>query len=282
LYPEWANNISTVMQGGQLIQKIKHELINPLPGKPPRYDNIIIMVGEDQANMNIANALMKAVNKFQGYEHVKVTLEPTPRGTGIKFTNLRKILSDPNATPEQQLALWQRDFDVAKLGQDWIKHLMDLTKQGMGLPINIKQANKVIREMRAQEFTRKPLAEGDIPADLNRLPNKSITSAIKGGLSLPGISQNKSNGSPYQGYRFGLAMASADGKGNNPTPAAGAMSGDPLVSVYTQEEYDMVKQAAKDVMAGPIRKLSSMSSEEVSDVNKTSPVAKPKRNKYGV
>jgi hypothetical protein len=282
LYPEWANNISTVMQGGQIIQKIKHELINPLPGKPPRYDNIIIMVGEDQANMNIANALMKAVNKFQGYEHVKVTLEPTPRGTGIKFTNLRKILSDPNATPEQQLALWERDFDVAKLGKDWIKHLMDLTKQGMGLPINIKQANKVIREMRAQEFTRKPLAEGDIPADLNRLPNKSVTAAIKGGLSIPGISINKANGSPYQGYRFGIAMAGADGKGNNPTPAAGAIAGDPLLSVYTQEEYDMVKQAAKDVMAGPIKKLSSMNSEEVSDVNKTSPVAKPKRNKYGI
>ena len=282
LYPEWANNISTVMQGGQIIQKIKHELINPLPGKPPRYDNIIIMVGEDQANMNIANALMKAVNKFQGYEHVKVTLEPTPRGTGIKFTNLRKILSDPNATPEQQLSLWQRDFDVAKLGQDWIKNLMDLTKKGMGLPINIKQANKVIREMRAQEFTRRKLAEGDIPADLKKMQDPSVVAAVKGGMSIPGISSNKSNGNPYTGYRFGIAMASADGRGNNSAPAAGAMAGDPLLSVFTQEEYEIVKQAAKDVMAGPIKKLSSMTSDEVPDTNKTSIVAKPKRNKYGV
>ena len=134
MYPEYAKNISGTQQGGSLMQKIKHELINPLPGKPPRYDNVIIMVGEDQASMPIAGALMKAVNKFQGYEHVKVSLEPTPRGTGMSFTKLRNILKDPNATPEQQYAVWAKGFDEAKLGKDWILHLMDITKKGMGVP----------------------------------------------------------------------------------------------------------------------------------------------------
>ena len=134
MYPAYAKNISTVTQeGGSLMQKIKHELINPQPGKPPRYDNIIIMVGEDQAKMNIANALMKAVNKFPGYEHVKVSLEATPRGTGMSFTKLRNILKDPNATPEQQYALWAQGFDEKKLGKDWILHLMDIARQGMGI-----------------------------------------------------------------------------------------------------------------------------------------------------
>ena len=134
MYPEYAKNISGTQQGGSLMQKIKHELINPLPGKPPRYDNVIIMVGEDQASMPIAGALMKAVNKFQGYEHVKVSLEVTPRGTGMSFTKLRNILKDPNATPEQQYALWAKGFDEAKLGKNWILHLMDITKKGMGVP----------------------------------------------------------------------------------------------------------------------------------------------------
>jgi hypothetical protein len=139
MYPDYAKNISTVTQeGGSLMQKIKHELINPLPGKPPRYDNVVIMVGEDQAGMNIASALMKAVTKFQGYEHVKVTLEPTPRGTGMSFTKLRNILKDPNATPDQQFAEWAKGFDVNKLGKDWILHLMDITRQGMGIK-NIQQ-----------------------------------------------------------------------------------------------------------------------------------------------
>ena len=132
LYPEYANNISTVQAGGQLIQKIKHELINPLPGKPPRYDNIIIMVGEDRAGMNMPAALMKAVNKFQGYEHVKVSLDVTPRGTGISGTALRNSLK--NDSPEKALAFWSNAFDVNKLGKDWILHLMDITKKGMGIP----------------------------------------------------------------------------------------------------------------------------------------------------
>ena len=148
MYPEYAKQISTVTQeGGSLLQKIKHELINPLPGKPPRYDNVIIMVGEDQAGMNIANALMKAVNKFQGYEHVKVSLEVTPRGTGMSFTKLRNILKDPNATPEQQYQTWAEGFDEKKLGKDWILHLMDLTRKGMGIkepvPQQVAQSNKV-------------------------------------------------------------------------------------------------------------------------------------------
>jgi hypothetical protein len=148
MYPEYAKQISTVTQeGGSLLQKIKHELINPLPGKPPRYDNIIIMVGEDQAGLNMPQALMKAVNKFQGYEHVKVSLEATPRGTGMSFTKLRNILKDPDATPEQQYQTWAEGFDEKKLGKDWILHLMDLTRKGMGIQPKkepaVQQPNKV-------------------------------------------------------------------------------------------------------------------------------------------
>ena len=137
LYPQYSKNISAVtMEGGSLMQKIKHELINPLPGKPPRYDNIVIMVGEDQAKMPIANALMKAVNKFQGYEHVKAHLEVTPRGTGMSFTKLRNVLKDGN--PNEQYTMWNDafnggEFGAKKLPPEWIKHLMDVTKKGMGI-----------------------------------------------------------------------------------------------------------------------------------------------------
>lgn len=160
MYPEYAKNISGTQQGGSLMQKIKHELINPLPGKPPRYDNVIIMVGEDQASMPIAGALMKAVNKFQGYEHVKVSLEPTPRGTGMSFTKLRNILKDPKATPDQQYALWAKGFDEAKLGKDWILHLMDITRKGMGVPQQpAVQPAPVVAERLSVALIRPNLAE---------------------------------------------------------------------------------------------------------------------------
>jgi hypothetical protein len=138
LYPQYAKNISTVTQeGGSLIQKIKHELINPMPGKPPKYDNIVIMVGEDRANMNMPAVLMKAVNKFQGYEHVKVSLGVTPRGTGISGTMLRNTIK--NDPPERALAVWSNAFDVKKLGEAWIKHLIDITKKGMGIATDVPQ-----------------------------------------------------------------------------------------------------------------------------------------------
>jgi hypothetical protein len=132
--------------------------------------------------------------------------------------------------------------------------------------------------MRAREFISE-----DIPANPKQL-DKSITAAVKGGLSIPGISINKSNGNPYQGYRFGIAMASAhsDKNKSEPTPAAGALAGDPLLSMFTQEEYDIVRNAAKAAMAGPVKKLSSMQSTETGDTNTASPVAKRKKNRYGV
>jgi hypothetical protein len=60
------------------------------------------------------------------------------------------------------------------------------------------------------------------------------------------------------------------------------IGGDPLISSYTEEEYDMVKAAALQVGAGKIQNWSGKRSEEIADVNKTSAVAKIKRNKYGI
>jgi hypothetical protein len=155
MYPQYANNISAVTQeGGTLMQKIKHELINPQPGKPPRYDNIIIMVGADQAKMPIAQALMKAVNKFQGYEHVKVMLEPTARGTGMSFTQLRNSLK--TGTQAEQFNIWNNAFNSGGYGAKplpatWIKHLMQAARAGMGLTTNktesqLKTLNQLIKE----------------------------------------------------------------------------------------------------------------------------------------
>jgi hypothetical protein len=151
MYPQYKNNISAVTQeGGTLMQKIKHELINPMPGKPPRYDNIVIMVGEDQAKMPIAQALMKAVNKFPGYEHVKVSLEATPRGTGMSFTQIRNALKQ--GTPAEQFNVWNNAFNDPEFGakplpKSWIEHLMTVSKQGMGLKEGtLKTLNQLIKE----------------------------------------------------------------------------------------------------------------------------------------
>jgi hypothetical protein len=144
LYPEYAKNISAVtMEGGSLLQKVKHELINPLPGKPPRYDTIYIVVGKDREKManDMSAALMKAVNKFEGYEHVRVIPFVTGRnedegGTGVSGTALRNAIK--TQSPEKAFAIWSNAFNKGHFGAkplpaEWIKHLMDTAKKRMGI-----------------------------------------------------------------------------------------------------------------------------------------------------
>ena len=103
--------------------------------------------------------------------------------------------------------------------------------------------------------------------------------ALSNTISIPGISMNKSNGSSYAQYRFGLALAGAP---DFPNKAAGAIAGDPLLSAYTEEELAMVNAAAKMVGAGEVKRMTNNRSEEMSNTNKQSPVPARKKNKYGV
>lgn len=120
--------------------------------------------------------------------------------------------------------------------------------------------------MRAREF----IGEGvvDTPASTKNLA-KEIVAPIKGALSMPEISNNKAGGSPYLQWRFGIAMAGAP---DFPTPPAGPMAGDPLISTYTDVDLEIVNKAAKMVGAGKIVQLTNNRSCEISDTNKTSPV----------
>jgi hypothetical protein len=119
--------------------------------------------------------------------------------------------------------------------------------------------------MRAKEF----INESDTPANLKKAPADQRM-AMKGAISIPAISINKANGSPYLAYRFGLAMAGAP---DYPTAAAGAIAGDPLLASYTDAELEIINAAAKMVGAGKVKKLSSNRSEELSNTNTVSPVA---------
>lgn len=101
--------------------------------------------------------------------------------------------------------------------------------------------------------------------------------AIQNAQTFP--AQNMSTGSAYMNYRFGIAMAGAP---EYPTKADNWIGGDPLISTYSEEEMKMINAAAKQVGSGHAQKWSGKRSQEVADVNKTSIVAKPKKNKYGI
>jgi len=116
------------------------------------------------------------------------------------------------------------------------------------------------------------ITEGDIGASGKKLHHDQL-SALKGAVSMPAISMNKSNGSAYEQYRFMIATGLVDGKGTGEfMEPAGAMAGDPLLTCYTDEEFDMIKDAAKMLGVGPVNQLSNQKSLESGEVHKVSPV----------
>lgn len=89
--------------------------------------------------------------------------------------------------------------------------------------------------------------------------------------------------SDYVAYRLGQAMACTDGKTAPDIDPKSWIGKRKSIHPYTDIEQEMFKQAAKvvganykDLTKGDMRSL------ELETTNTVSPVAKPKRNKYGV
>jgi len=124
--------------------------------------------------------------------------------------------------------------------------------------------------MRAKEFI--------IETGMKKI-SKDQKASMKNASTLPAL--NQSTGSSYMNYRMGIALAGAP---DYPTKMAADnwIGGDPLISSYTDEEFEMVKKAAEQVGAGTIQNWSGKRSQETADVQKVSPVAVIKKNKYGV
>ena len=89
--------------------------------------------------------------------------------------------------------------------------------------------------------------------------------------------------SDYVQYRLGMAVASADGCSPMQIDATSWIGKKKSAHPYSKEEAEMLKQAYKAVGAD-YKDLNhgDMESKELDTINKTSPVAAPKRNKYGV
>jgi hypothetical protein len=107
--------------------------------------------------------------------------------------------------------------------------------------------------------------------------SKDQKGAIKSATTFP--DQNMSTGSAYKGWRFGIALAGAP---EYPTKADNWIGGDPLLAPYTKEEMDIINYASQQVGDGSKQTWSNSRSQEMDNVQKVSPTAKPKKNKYGI
>ena len=144
LYPEYANNIQVWDPRGTPMKKVEKDLV--LPAESP-YNKVILLVGDDryEGMKNWMDSLEKrmkdpeAIAKYGGtqnqvdFETVRTERDPNKGGTGISFTQLRNKLKEPNTSEQDKLNYWMQAFDGETLGQDWVKHLMDVTAKNMGI-----------------------------------------------------------------------------------------------------------------------------------------------------
>lgn len=89
--------------------------------------------------------------------------------------------------------------------------------------------------------------------------------------------------SDYTMYRLSMALAMSNGRDPIDIDPKSWIGKTKAAFPYTQEEVDMLKQSYKAVGAS-YQDLNhgDIDSEELKTINRISPVAKPKKNKYGV
>lgn len=128
--------------------------------------------------------------------------------------------------------------------------------------------------MRIKDIIIEGKAHGDVPKDLE---DKS-----RGGISLTRDVGGYDR--VYHMNRMMMAMAMADGKSSKPVDmdAASWYEKYNIVFPYSDVEHMMVNQAIATIPTDKKGLIARGKSEESKDTAKTSPVAKPKKNKYGV
>lgn len=115
---------------------------------------------------------------------------------------------------------------------------------------------------------------------------KDVAAAIPSAFVIPKLP----NQDPYKQYRFGLALAAARAKKakdqeNTPEFSSESLWGENAVIIsYSNTTKDIIDDALKHVglSSSDKKQITTTGSNETTDVEHGSPVAKPKRNRWGV
>ena len=112
-----------------------------------------------------------------------------------------------------------------------------------------------------------------------KLTRKKLTKSAKNAIpDMNSYDYLDNNSHPYMSYRFGVALASSP---DNEITPRGPIGSDFTIVDYTDAERKIRKGAEKNLGIKSSRSTGK-GSVETDTVNKTSPVAKPKKNQYGV
>ena len=263
------------------------------------YTKCTVVVGADQVN---ALSYVKKYNGVQdkegnipfnftdGLEVIsrQMTKAKTANIEGPRATPMRAALKDPNISDDKKFQIW-RDAMSPELSDEEVRELMVKAMNRMNDPSfgkkekkvaeSVKYTNKVIREMRAREFARQNLSELSIKpstpihVDLDQHGQGVYLARDVGGYDRV-----------YHMNRLWMAMACADGKSAKATksPASGWSEKYNTIHPFSDADNLKIQSALKTVPSDHGHIGKNHKSKEYDDINKVSPVAKPKKNKYGI
>jgi hypothetical protein len=231
---------------------------------------------------------------------------------GPRATPMRQILLDPAKSEQDQFAVWRRDMPD-NLSDEEVMHLMQTAKARL-----IKAHTPAVRGKKAVAEAGKGIskdAETKFHTKLDRLVHdtfgrrkseKSSAEGIKGanqvarelrntnsmheGIrgqsdTLPAVEKQSgpyakrydNMDTYYDMYRLGIAIA-----GGANTPAQGPTRANPTLWINNEVDNEKIKAAEKIMGIKGTVVVPKGTSQELSDTNAVSAVAKPKRNKYGI
>jgi nicotinamide mononucleotide adenylyltransferase len=152
-----------------------------------------------------------------------------------------------------------------------------ITKQNTTVDVNKNTPKKNLRAFRLAEQIKEMTAM--LESSQAKMTKRQQQSTR--GVNTYGDSEHMSG--DYTAYRLGMAVAGANGKDPIEMKAKSWIGKKKTTHPYTQEEQDMLKQAYQIVGADyQDTNKGDMKSRELDSTHKVSPIATPKRNKYGV
>ena len=264
------------------------------------YTDVTIVVGADQVKglsyVKQYNGVPdKAGNIPFSFNSLNViarqeTNDPSREEEGPRATPMRAILQDPNASEDEKFQAW-RNAMSPELNDEEVRDLMNKAQQRMADPTfgktpkkskkekiaenSIKYANRIIREMRAREF----LSEiSTVPGGKLHNYHADATQGYILSRDVGGYDRT------YHLNRIMMAAAMADGKSKKPVdmPDSSFVEKYNVAFPYTDEEHLMMFQAMATIPTDGSELEKRSKSKEPDDTNKTSIVATPKKNKYGI
>lgn len=229
------------------------------------------------------------VNKGTPYKNLKAFNLVKEASSDLTADEMVAVLSGQK-TQAQVLADRNKPATGGAIPMDqWTKRAKAMLARGMNEQQVIQQfikdglasrlAQQAVQAAQINEVFLQELESAMLQEAGMKKIEPSAKAAMKNAMTFP--SMNQSTGSAYMNYRMGIAMAGAP---DYPTKMEkdNWIGGDPLLSTYTEEEMAIVNAAAKAVGGGSAQNWSGNRSKEIAGTNVTSPVAKPKKNKYGV